>query len=72
MSPRRTPSICDVEALAEVFALRDLLRQHLQRDLAIETRIASAVHLSHPARAEAGDDLVPDGVACRHPSLMCS
>ena len=34
------------------------LRQHLQRDVATELRIAGAIHLSHAAGAEGGLDLV--------------
>ena len=32
--------------------------QYLQRDVAIELRIARAEYLAHPARADAGDDFV--------------
>ena len=32
--------------------------QDLQRDIAIELRIAGAEYLAHPARADAGDDFV--------------
>ena len=33
-------------------------RQHLDRDLASEPRVAGAIHLAHAAGAERGDDLV--------------
>ena len=32
--------------------------QYLQRDIAIELRVARAECLAHPARADAGDDFV--------------
>ena len=32
--------------------------QHLDRDLAIELRVARAVHLAHAALAELGEDLM--------------
>ena len=35
-----------------------VLGQHLEGDVAAETRVARAVHLAHPARTERGDDLV--------------
>ena len=34
------------------------LGQHLQRDVAIQLRVARAVHLAHGARTEGGDDVV--------------
>ena len=33
-------------------------QEHLDSDVATEFRIPGAIHLAHPARAEAGDDLV--------------
>ncbi len=36
----------------------DLGRQHLQRDIAPEPRIARAIHLAHATRSECGGDLV--------------
>ena len=37
---------------------REGLRQHLQGNLAVQPRIARAIDLAHPARAEGGDDFV--------------
>ena len=37
---------------------RELVGKDLQRDIATETRIARAVDLPHPARADEGEDLV--------------
>jgi hypothetical protein len=37
---------------------REGLGQNLQRDVAIELRVAGAIHLSHPARPKERDDLV--------------
>jgi len=36
----------------------ELRRQHLDRHLAPEPRVAGAVHLAHPARTDRGEDLV--------------
>jgi hypothetical protein len=38
--------------------LRHASGKHLDRDLAIELRVARPLHLAHPARAEGRDDLV--------------
>ena len=37
---------------------RDVRGHHLDRDVAIQTRITRAIHLSHAARRDGGDDLV--------------
>ena len=37
---------------------RERVGQDLQRDVATELRVARAIHLAHPARAEQADDLV--------------
>ena len=37
---------------------RDVRRHHLDGDVAIEPRVAGAIHLAHAARADALDDLV--------------
>jgi hypothetical protein len=43
----------------ETIGVRDEdCRQHFYRDVAIELRIARAIHLTHAARAERGDDFV--------------
>ena len=34
------------------------LGQELQRDIAIELRVARAIDLTHPAHADAGDDFI--------------
>ena len=36
----------------------DVLRQHLDRDVAPEPGVARAIDLAHPSRPEGGDDLV--------------
>ena len=46
------------EPRAAVRIDRDQLGQHLQRDVAMEVRVASAINLAHGARTERGDDLV--------------
>ena len=38
--------------------VHDFGRKQFDRDGSIEARVARAVHLAHPARAERGDDLV--------------
>ena len=45
------------EAREPFLILEELLRQHLQRDLAAEPRVERAVDLSHPAHTEPVDDL---------------
>ena len=43
----------------EAFAVsRYRFGQHLDRDVALELRIARAIHLTHAAHAERGDDFV--------------
>jgi len=36
--------------------IRELLRQDFDRDVPLQLRVACAVHLSHPARAERAED----------------
>ncbi len=38
--------------------IRDRRQQHLDRDVAIQLRIACAIDFAHSARAEAGEDFV--------------
>ena len=38
--------------------LGEALGQHLDRDLAMQARVAGAIDLAHPARAQRSDDLV--------------
>src|SRR5262245_16993341 len=47
-----------LEALQPVGVLRKRRRQHLDRDVALQTLVARPVNLSHPARAERRGDLV--------------
>ena len=47
-----------LEARQRVGVVDEVLRQHLDRDVALEPRIARAVHLAHPAGAERRQDLV--------------
>ena len=50
-----------LEAGESLGSSRDRLREHLDRDVAIELGVAGAVHLAHPARAQRREDLVrPD------------
>ena len=58
MRERRHGARLRLEALAECRIGRDVRRHHLDRDVAIETRITRAIHLSHAARRDGGDDLV--------------
>src|SRR5687767_1172012 len=51
--------LCFAGEAGQAFAIaREDLRQHLDRDVAIELRIAGAIHLSHAARAQRSDDFV--------------
>ena len=47
------------ERLPAPWITRQAPKQDLERDHAIQARIAGAVHLAHPAGAERADDLVP-------------
>src|SRR3989442_6299022 len=46
------------EALARLAVLTRRGRQHLDRDLAVQPRVAGAIDLAHSPRTERGDDLV--------------
>ena len=46
------------EAREALFVPRELGRQHLDRDLAVELGVARAEHFAHPPGAEGGGDLV--------------
>ena len=58
MIQRRDRARFLLEATEPVGVAGKRLRQHLERDLAAKARIASAIHLSHTARAERRDDFV--------------
>ncbi len=47
-----------LEARIRLRVESQILRQDLDRDLAIERRVAGAVNLPHPSRAERPEDLV--------------
>ena len=47
-----------LESTETVRVRRELAGEHLDGDIAPETRIAAAVHFTHSARAEQADDLV--------------
>ena len=47
-----------LESLEPFLIVGDRGRQHLDRDVASELSIARAIHLSHSAFTELGDDLV--------------
>jgi hypothetical protein len=46
------------ETMAARRLMRDVGRQHLHGDIAVETSIAGAVNLAHPSGANRSDDLV--------------
>jgi hypothetical protein len=46
------------EAKPSLFIFEELFRQDLDRDVSREPRVPRPIDLSHPARAEGGDDLV--------------
>jgi len=46
-----------LEAGHAVRSLRHLFREDLDRDLALELGVAGAIHLTHPALPERGEDL---------------
>ena len=58
MVERRDRPRLALEALADCGFGGELRRQHLDRDVAIEPRVAGAIHLAHAAGAEQRDDLV--------------
>ena len=47
-----------LEPRAGGFVTGQMRRQHFQRDLAIESRVARPEHLAHPACANRRDDLI--------------
>ena len=47
-----------LEARQAIGIGREQLGQHLDRDVAVETRVAGAIDLAHAARAEHTGDLV--------------
>ena len=65
-----------VEAGAQLGVGGELRRQHLDRDRAIEPRIARAVDLAHPAGADRRDDLIrPEsraGCQGHQPAGLCA
>jgi len=46
------------ETLPDVVTFGNVIRQHLDGDGPVEPRIASLVHLAHPARPDGREDLV--------------
>ena len=54
-----------IEALPAARVVRDLRRQHLDRDEAIEPRIAGTIDTPHPARADRVEDLERTKAAAR-------
>ena len=44
---------------------RDRFGQDLERDVAIQLRVACAIHLAHPTGPERREDLIRDRGACR-------
>ena len=46
------------ESAAAILVADTIGRQHLDRDLAVEPRIASAIDLAHPSGADEGQDFV--------------
>ena len=53
------------KAQESVCVLREKLRQHLDRDVAIELGVPGAIDLAHPPGAQGGDDLVGAQAAAR-------
>jgi hypothetical protein len=47
-----------LESVQSIGVGRERRRQHLDRDVASETRIARAIHLAHSTRAERGQDFI--------------
>jgi hypothetical protein len=47
-----------LESFAQFGTIRKMRRQNFDGDDAIESRVAGAVHLTHPAGAYAGEDFV--------------
>jgi hypothetical protein len=47
-----------LEAGQPVGVVREQLREHFQRDIAIELGVARAVDLTHAAATKRGDDLI--------------
>ena len=47
-----------LEASQPVRVQRERLRQHLNRHISFQTRVAGTVHLAHSSRAEQANDLV--------------
>jgi len=47
-----------LEAPPRVVVSRQMRRQHFQRDLAVEARVARAIDFAHAARSEVRDDVV--------------
>src|SRR5260370_599066 len=47
-----------LESFAQFGTICKLRRQNLDGDDAVQPRVAGAVHLTHPARANAGEDFV--------------
>ena len=46
------------EAREAIRIVSDSRQQHLDRDVAIQLRIAGAIHLAHASGAEGGEDFV--------------
>ena len=46
------------EARAELRVTRQLRREHLHRDLAVQARIARLIHLAHASGTDQGEDFV--------------
>ena len=55
-----------LEACEAIGIERERVGDDLQRDVATELRIARAIDLAHPARAEGGDDLIRAEARYRH------
>ena len=63
---RAASALASAEAREPLRIRGHLRRQDLDRDFALELRVASPIHLSHPALPERGADLEDaEPVACR-------
>ena len=58
MAERRDDTRLALEARERLLVLGEPLRQHLDRDVALQPGVAGAIDLAHPARADRRQDLV--------------
>src|SRR5678815_1324099 len=68
MIERRNGSGFALETGTHFAVRREMLREHFDRDVATQARVAGTVHFAHPARAQRRDDFVwtQFGSRCEH------